>query len=44
MTRGGKREGAGRKLVRGIKGKRVQFYLYPDEIQKMREYLKSLRA
>ena len=41
---GGKRENAGRKLEKGVKGKRVQFYIYPHEKELIKEFIKSLRA
>jgi hypothetical protein len=45
IGRGGKREGSGRKpLPEGLKRKMVSFRLNPQEAEKVREYLKKLRA
>lgn len=41
---GGARKGAGRKPSGKIIGKRVTFYVYPDEVEKIKEFIKKLRA
>ncbi len=44
MTRGGKREGSGRpKKLESEKAKRYTFRLYLWEVEKVREFIKSLR-
>lgn len=44
MSRGGKREGAGRPSVpEDRKAKNTTFKLYPWEVEKVRQYIKSLR-
>jgi len=48
MTRGGKREGAGRPFgsikPEALKAKRYTFRLYQWEVEKVRNYIKSLRT
>ncbi len=45
MTRGGKREGAGRpKKPESEQAKRYTFRLYQWEVEKVREFIKSLRT
>lgn len=45
MTRGGKREGSGRpKKPEEQKTKKYSFRLYVWEVEKVREFIKSLRA
>lgn len=45
MTRGGRREGAGRpQKTQEEKTKRYTFRLYIWEVEKVREFIKSLRA
>ena len=43
-SHGGKRKGAGRPLARGVKGKTEKFYLYAGEKEKIKEFIKQLRA
>lgn len=44
MTRGGKRQGAGRPSVpKENKAKQVSLWLYEWEIEKVRQYVKTLR-
>lgn len=45
MTRGGKREGAGRPFVpEEKKAKMKSFRLYDWEVEKVKEFIKSLRS
>lgn len=45
MARGGYREGAGRPkgTTKEIKGKNYTFWLYPEEKEKVKEYIKQLK-
>ena len=44
MTRGGKRQGAGRPIVpQDKKAKNVTFKLYDWEVEKVRQFIKVLR-
>lgn len=44
MTRGGKREGAGRpQIPDNMKAKQVTFWLYSWEVEKVRQFIKTIR-